>query len=339
MEDPNAYWPDIDIDPYPNPSYKWVPFCYICCSGFTTVPGDHSLGRDTYSRPNASEITYTAHELEDLHALTYPGWRTLFRLIMFDSKSRSYKLSGISQNFYPWRKFHAPWNENDGLISVGNYKRIWRHRLAAPKLVQCKENIEKQSSLAGYLVHARCWREFLRVNNWHHLTKESLGILSRALRMRCLKECLYIYYDDPVESFLMMEPRDPIGMTSVRRFVTRCRNRAKIKASNIPCSIESWLIRLPMELQYMVMDYLSYEDVCSVLEGIQWTVDKGYWKLRLNLNLFSEIQSILHEDLDWRWLCLKLEVLEHSQAGVDRKRFFTLLEEIAVQYGLTKTIK
>ncbi|GAT23019.1 similar to An03g00260 [Aspergillus luchuensis] len=63
MEDPNAHWPDIDIDP-----------------GFTTVPGDHSLGRDTYSRPNASEITYTAHELEDLHALTYPGWRTLFRL-------------------------------------------------------------------------------------------------------------------------------------------------------------------------------------------------------------------------------------------------------------------
>lgn len=89
----------------------------------------------------------------------------------------------------------------------------------------------------------------------------------------------------------------------------------------------------------MVMDYLSYEDVCSVLEGIQWRVDKGYWKLRLNLNLFSEIQSILHEDLDWRWLCLKLEVLEHSQAGVNRKRFFTLLEEIAVQYDLTKTIK
>ena len=135
------------------------------------------------------------------HADFYPP-------VMFDPKSRSYKLSGISQNFYPWRKFHAPWNENDGLLSVGNYKKIWRHRLAAPKLVQCKENIEKQSSLAGYLVHARCWREFLRVNNWHHhLTKESLGIVSRALRMRCLKECLYIYCDDPVESFLLMEPR------------------------------------------------------------------------------------------------------------------------------------
>ncbi|GKZ63211.1 hypothetical protein AnigIFM49718_011280 [Aspergillus niger] len=256
---------------------------------------------------------------------------------MFDPKTRSYRLSGIAQNYYPWRTFHAPWNENDGLLSVGHYKRIWRHGLAAPKLIQVKENIEKQSILAGYLVHSRCWTEFLRVTNWP-LTGESLGTLSRALRMRCLKEFSYISDYDPPELILIMEPRDPIGMTSVRRFVTRCRTRAtsRDKVSNRPCSMDSWLIRLPMELQYMIMDQLGYKDVCSVLGGIHWTVDNGYWKRRLNLDLFSEVRSILHEDLDWRWLSLNLEVLEQSQAGVDRKRFFTLLEEIAVQYGLAR---
>ncbi|OJI84654.1 hypothetical protein ASPTUDRAFT_28390 [Aspergillus tubingensis CBS 134.48] len=337
MQDPNPDWPYIDDERYTYPLYKKHPFCYICCNLLSCNPSEYSPGRHAYSKPNAGQISYSAREIDDFYTFTFPGWRTLYRLIMFNPKTRCYRISGIAQNYWPCSTFHAPWNENNGLLSVGKHKRIWRHGLAAPKLIQPKVNIEKQTTLAGYMVHAMCWRELLRVIKWSH-TEGNLGILSHALRTRCMKERLDISYDEPVESQLLMDPRDPIGMTSVRRFVTRCRSRATrmSKVSHTSCSTDSWLIRLPLELQYMIMDNLEFDDVGSVLKGIQWSVDNGYWKRRLNLDLFSEIRGILHEDLDWRWLCLKLEVLEHSQAGTDRKRFYEILKEIGIRYGLVK---
>ncbi|GKZ48891.1 hypothetical protein AbraIFM66951_001137 [Aspergillus brasiliensis] len=209
MEDRNAYWPYSD-ERYPPQLYKLHPFCYICSNGLSCRPSEYTLGRDTYSRPNARHISYSAREIEELYTFTFPGWRTFYRLIMFDPKTRRYMLSGIAQNFCPCRTFHVPWNENDGLLSLGTYKKIWRHKLAAPKLIQPKANIEQQTTLAGYMVHARCWRELLRVIKWPH-TEGSLRILSHALRIRCVQEDLDIELIDVRDlDLILTEPRDPM---------------------------------------------------------------------------------------------------------------------------------
>lgn len=48
--------------------------------------------------------------------------------------------------------------------------------------------------------------------------------------------------------------------------------------------------------------------------------------------LFDEIRGIRDEDLDWRWLCLKLDLLESSPTGAERRRYFEILKGIGAQY-------
>ncbi|GKZ25169.1 hypothetical protein AbraCBS73388_000617 [Aspergillus brasiliensis] len=290
---------------------------------------------------------------------------------MYNPEVQAYQLSGVARKPLPKAWWHkkpryqifrciAPQDEHDAVLETRQAEELHPDRLVTPKLIRIDDDMEKQTTLAGYLVHALCWREFLRLNHRSN-SKGDLSLISQALRRRCLRQRLYVdrkFYvpsrglinckgnlDTPPSSLIkviqltdMFPNTDSIATTSIRQLVKESRSRAA-RGARIPVgsrAVDSRITRLPPELQCMILDLLHYNDIIQVLRALKWTVHPGYWRGRLDVLFFTEIQFLSGEkDLDWQWLCLKLEELKDSEVGKNRTKFFDLLKEAGDRYGIT----
>ncbi|GKZ29775.1 hypothetical protein AbraIFM66950_006405 [Aspergillus brasiliensis] len=318
--------------------YERDAFCYICSSQFDGTPMD--FRRAPPAGAGQSELFLSAFKIEEMYALSFAGWRTLYRIVMYNPEVQAYQLSGVAQKPFQKRwwyegakdkkfRFIAPRDENDGVLEIRQVNQLHPDRLVAPKLVMIGDDMEKQTTLAGYLVHALCWRELLRLN--HRSSSEGdLSLVSRALRRRCLRRRLYLQWWFYVPIRELVEMKDPIATASVRQLVKECRSRA-VRGTHMKATsraVDSRIPLLPQELQCMIMDQLEYQDIRQMLRALKWIMDPSYWRRRLDVHFFSEIQ-FLEEDkgLDWQWLCLRVEALKDSEAGANRQRFFEMLRK------------
>lgn len=85
---------------------------------------------------------------------------------------------------------------------------------------------------------------------------------------------------------------------------------------------------LPGELLCMILDYLDY----SCLPGVQLLphspAGDSYWRRRVRPYL-TEFEEIRDQDLDWQFLCLKIEELDSTtDLFRTRKRLLRVLDEI-----------
>ncbi|PWY75992.1 hypothetical protein BO94DRAFT_473940 [Aspergillus sclerotioniger CBS 115572] len=323
---------DLSWSECPSGLYALPPFCYICGSHSIGMPMDHAPLNGMSKNEHA--LFYSASEMEKIYSLNYAGWRTLYRMILYDPQEQLYCLSGIAQNALasPLQRieYMAPWDEDDWVL---NNRR--KEGFANPRVILPSENIEAQTSLAGYLMHALCWRHLLRFINGP-TSADDLRILSQTLIQHWVKGGVHESLSLPI-SRCNFNP-DPLGINTIRKLVTECRKRAAmgVRIKRTALTTQCRLHTLPMELQYMIMDLLDCHDVCAMLRGINWDVGTGYWKHRLHRLSFDEIKSIQDEELDWRWLCLRLELLESSPTGGERRRFFEVLRGIGAQYDAAR---
>ncbi|PYH92408.1 hypothetical protein BO71DRAFT_357420 [Aspergillus ellipticus CBS 707.79] len=128
-----------------------------------------------------------------------------------------------------------------------------------------------------------------------------------------------------------MNENDAIATTSVRLLIQQCRSRSKrgLATRKSILVVQCRLSTLPLELQYMIMDYLDFQDICTMKRCILWTVADGYWKSRPQRGLFYEVDQILEEDLDWMWLCLKLELIKFPPPREGSEAFLQGVEGVS----------
>ncbi|OJJ66129.1 hypothetical protein ASPBRDRAFT_138615 [Aspergillus brasiliensis CBS 101740] len=331
---------------HPSHDYDVDPFCYICSGHFDGTPMD--FRRAITAEAARTALFHSALSVEGVYALSFSGWRTLYRIVMYNPEVQAYQLSGVARKPLPKAWWHkkpryqrvrciAPQDEHDAVLEARQAEELHPDRLVTPKLIRIDDDMEKQATLAGYLVHALCWREFLRLNNRSN-SEGDLSLISQALRRRCLRQRLYVDRKFYVPIRGLINCKDSIATTSIRQLVKESRSRAS-RGARMPVgsrAIDSRITRLPPELQCMILDLLHYNDIIQVLRTLKWTMHPGYWRGRLDVHFFTEIQFLSGEkDLDWQWLCLKLEELKDSQAGKNRTKFFDLLKEAGDRYGIT----
>ncbi|GLA54482.1 hypothetical protein AnigIFM63604_000624 [Aspergillus niger] len=337
-----SYWSEYEAFA---DKYERDAFCYICSSQFNGTPMD--FRRAITFESGQDTLIYSAHRIEEIYALSFAGWRTLFRIVMYNPEVQAYQLSGVARRLFQKRWWHedpdderprfvAPRDQNEAVLETRQAEQLHPDRLVAPKLVMIGDDMEKQTTLAGYLVHALCWREFLRLNNRSN-SEGDLSLVSQALRQRCLRRRLYVQFWFYVPIRELVELEDPIATASIRQIVKECRSRAS-RGVNMHVgsrAVDSRITWLPQELQCMIIDRLDYSDIRQMMRALKWIMDPIYWKRRLDVHFFSEIQ-FLREDkgLDWQWLCLKVEALKDTKVGKKRTRFFDLLMQVGDRYGI-----
>ncbi|KAF9891838.1 hypothetical protein FE257_003323 [Aspergillus nanangensis] len=89
---------------------------------------------------------------------------------------------------------------------------------------------------------------------------------------------------------------------------------------------QSPLTSLPVEIQYMIMDYLSSKQALIVREEAGWMVPESYWAQRINTRAFWEVNEVSAlEKIDLLLLCFRLE---HDPAASDRRRWLDVMWKI-----------
>ena len=89
--------------------------------------------------------------------------------------------------------------------------------------------------------------------------------------------------------------------------------------------------RLPLELKLMVLDYLEYNDIQSILSALGWKVPAHYWRKRFRRDLFFELKEISLRDEDWFSLWCASEDLLHNKPPLglsNRWRIFKILSGV-----------
>lgn len=89
-----------------------------------------------------------------------------------------------------------------------------------------------------------------------------------------------------------------------------------------------FLTNLPGELLCMILDHLDYSCLPALQLIPRSPTLNSYWRRRVRPYL-TEFEEIRDRDLDWQFLCLKIEELDSTtDLFRTRKRLLGLLEEI-----------
>lgn len=214
--------------------------------------------------------------------------------------------------------------------------------------------INSQFSLdrvSGIPVHLFCWCHVERFIG--PSAEKNLGSLVYALRSRSP----YSHWEQEILNFrpsfdpgtfilsvVLIEElgltwsggEDPFDSKAVRRLIKRSawvntnhkRRKAKYREAFLPfCS----LLRLQLDIQYLVFDLLDYEDVPKVRKGVRWPISDRYWQCRAPKDFIHELRDIPDDNLsvDWEYLVLQLERLisQPQWELANRKMIFVRLQE------------
>ncbi|RJE21285.1 hypothetical protein PHISCL_06381 [Aspergillus sclerotialis] len=196
-----------------------------------------------------------------------------------------------------------------------------------------------------------CWNLVERVIG--PKAEQNLGLLFRALR-DSYQECKFGPYGKrygPVIPFPvvynvrseMKLGKDPFESNAVGRQIQRsvfrhpgkrrwpkgkCWSRGKRRPKNL--LQDCLLSRLPLDIQYMILDLLNHRNFARMWRAIDLPVSKHYWQSRAPRDIIHELQDIPKDDnyVDWEYLCLGLErLLERNPMLQSHRRAFELLQE------------
>lgn len=70
----------------------------------------------------------------------------------------------------------------------------------------------------------------------------------------------------------------------------------------------------------MILDYLPSQTVADMEKALDLRFNSTFWRSRIFVRFFHEIEDVADDDLDWKRLCLKLERrFERSEALATRR--------------------
>ncbi|KAJ5811406.1 hypothetical protein N7474_007707 [Penicillium riverlandense] len=136
-----------------------------------------------------------------------------------------------------------------------------------------------------------------------------------------------LIYKPSLEPFLLPEVAEIIQESQLRR-----KGQTQGKSPLI-----DFQTRLPREVLYMILDYMDYSFLPILQSMFQSPFLDPYWRRRARPFL-TEFEDIRDRDLDWQFLCLKIEKLDAvDDAFHSRKRVVGILEEIKT--GILKKLE
>jgi hypothetical protein len=181
---------------------------------------------------------------------------------------------------------------------------------------------------SGFPLHARCWSLLERVAGAD--AEQHLGLLFRVLRDR-YRELRYgdieteNAMDDAIRAAIKAVEEaggadnddlpdvpviDPLHNAAVQSLVRESKSRAQERtmqkeSASAPLCV---LSRLPLDIQYMLLNILDYTDMFKIQQAVRWPVDNTYWYARAPRTIVFELRDISKDDpVDWEYLCLKAE--------------------------------
>lgn len=199
--------------------------------------------------------------------------------------------------------------------------------------VDARAHQETYADVYAYMIHTSCWsflEELVGDTVYSQLVQ-----LVHVLKARWVDEDyggakplldgVWAGGRDEQQSTLELMT-DPVNVPEVLK-LREVRARESSQEVTVTRSTESkdWL---PLELKLMVLDYLEYRDVQSILFALGWQVPAHYWKKRFRSGLFFELKDMSPREDDWYTLWLASEELLHKKPPLgllNRMRIFDIL--------------
>ncbi|OJJ43561.1 hypothetical protein ASPZODRAFT_145916 [Penicilliopsis zonata CBS 506.65] len=277
-------------------------------------------------------IDMSASELS--RAFRVPGrWNTLFRMIL-ERPGQPYKLSGIGDMVGARVSclLLVPPDSEMAYIGAPAYKKNkyitvspMRHPLARWRRKREKE--EEENIVKGYAVHSRCWTLLER-----QLGSERMQHLD--LVIAALKEYWKTGRRPNLYSTAMCPCYDPVHIPVVDKMM---RTSVKTTGSSIGFAYLSTQFGLPLEIKYMVIEYLDVVSVRNMLWAFNEVLPASYWLAMMPTDLLFEIRD--KEDaapgtVNWASIAVLVihrKVLEKWQVSLqlkNRQRIFHILQEV-----------
>lgn len=245
-----------------------------------------------------------------------------------------------------------PVDEDDGF-----YYRDWNTvqdpRMVAPRILSPSTTPKE---LAGYYIHSRCW-ELLSHHELRTVAERDMNTLRLALRTKYTQtgyqpKCwnpdasqegqsspVRPLLHRPLMSLTLGHVPDPVRTKRVsdaissalkqgrRRKTTKKKKKGKRQPAPQKARVGS--CNLPLELLYMIFDYLPSQTVAFIEKELGVSMGNMYWRSRISTEFFYEIVGVDDERIDWKQLCLKLErQLATSTALVIRRYLLECMDDI-----------
>lgn len=75
----------------------------------------------------------------------------------------------------------------------------------------------------------------------------------------------------------------------------------------------------------MILDLLDHKDIFTLQSARYLYIEESYWRLRTSKMVIFEIQDVPPEQLDWEFLCPRLEELASTGILHNRRRIVQIL--------------
>lgn len=178
---------------------------------------------------------------------------------------------------------------------------------------------QRPTEVHGYALHSRCWKLIERV--FGSDVKQNLDTMPEAIRQKAqlgrsavLRPPNFFssFYEEPDEGVLVHDP------VKIHELETLLRPEPTPVTASIPhtshplsCGVHD----IPLEIKYMILNYVHYGDVNNLLCAFQWHIPDQYWRSRFPADIIYEVDES-YEAEDWRFLCVKAERLMESWKGL-----------------------
>ncbi|PLB51493.1 hypothetical protein P170DRAFT_506502, partial [Aspergillus steynii IBT 23096] len=296
-----------------------LPLCYICeesCDSFDAT------GLTTGVYPADSVVT-------DKQLWAKTAWNRHYRLILFHSRKRICRLSGIScmnDNDIDFHTRQAPWDKTTVIVRPESGSSRRQDLLATALQFEAKVQGTKDR-LMCLLVHARCWQLLCTHRAWS-LSEGDIKVLMRALLRKgplSRDPRLYSVYGLNVGCSSLpctFDDGDPFRCKRVEVIIRRARQRAGRRFKSTQKHQEPiHLNLLPLEVLLLIAGFLSPADAAVVQKAVGLYLGDSYWRSKVP-EIFHEVREISSETLDWGFLCCELNQLEAAEDDdLDSRRY------------------
>ncbi|KAK2757602.1 hypothetical protein FQN54_004571 [Arachnomyces sp. PD_36] len=190
--------------------------------------------------------------------------------------------------------------------------------------------------LKAYTVHSRCW----------DLIEHEFGSLATS-RLDLIVTALQRQWDDvisqlpgPSEYHLAKHQglddseklRDPMFIRGVETLLQDCKDLSESQnlQATASRSILSSKYNVPLEIVYLIADYLSFRDTCNMLLAFGGELPASYWKRYVPTEILFEFKTLDHDSPLWPYIAAIIETrgILKSDEIWNRKRILGMLKPI-----------
>lgn len=236
--------------------------------------------------------------------------------VLLNPQTGQCKISGAALFDYDHHgETTVPLNPDQGIIGADS---LDRSRLASPYVhYPLEENPRfEPGTILGYPVHVRCW-DFMLVHELGTFVDNHLPAIVHALRQQ--------YNDAGWRANILRHQPDPGVIRPIQSLVFKAqqRKRPRFQSKRYEHRDRFLLLRsLPVEILLMVFAQFESKDFAAMQEATGLYLGDDFWRSRIPPDVFFEAEFGKGDDIDWAFLCVKLERLDlENLEGMAGRRY------------------